>query len=262
MMQRFTIVSAAMLVFVLAACSSSPKPKKKVVPPPPPPTQVVVLGTIHGQHRTSELYGTAQLSEMIRQLRPTRVLCEIPPDRFMVALDEFERTGTVTEARVSQFPEYVDVLFPLTKEMDFDIIPCAAWTQAMSDERAAALARLRTERPEDSATVQEAQQQAERRIAAGGDPNDPRWIHTRPYDDIVRAGMTPYAALFDVDLGAGGWTAINEAHWALLSAALDDAKDTGERVVIMFGAWHKYWILDRLHERPDVLVIDPIRFMP
>ena len=26
------------------------------------------------------------------------------------------------------FPEYADVVFPLTKEMDFEIIPTAGWT--------------------------------------------------------------------------------------------------------------------------------------
>ena len=34
-----------------------------------------------------------------------------------------------------RFPEYVDVVFPLTKEMDFEIIPTAGWTRIMAEER-------------------------------------------------------------------------------------------------------------------------------
>src|SRR3546814_1652548 len=43
--------------------------------------------------------------------------------------------GKVTEPRTAVFPEYVDVAFPLTKELGFEIVGTAGWTQAIADER-------------------------------------------------------------------------------------------------------------------------------
>lgn len=222
--------------------------------------EVVVLGMIHGGHRESETYGIEQLAEAIRRIDPDYVLVEIPPDRIEAATVEFRETGEITEARVRVFPEYVDVLFPLTREIDFEIIACAAWTRPMADARRAKLIEWRTSRPEDTTESDRAQAEAEARIQAEGADDDPLFIHTERYDEIVRAGLEPYDRLFNDDLGPGGWENINAAHYALIAEALDAHTGEGKRFLITFGAWHKYWFLEQLRQRDDIVLIDPRRY--
>ncbi|MCP3906259.1 MAG: hypothetical protein GY715_21760 [Planctomycetes bacterium] len=219
--------------------------------------EVYVMGMIHGRHTDSDRYGIAQIKDAIRRLQPDYVLCEIPPDRLAVALAEFDEDREVDEPRVSHFPEYTDALFPLTGELRFEIVPCAAWTMEMSDRRRARLHEFEISRPDDFRAYREAIDLAEERIREGGADDDPRWIHTDAYDQIVRTGLEPYDRLFNDDLGPGGWSNINAAHYALIAAALDAHTGERTRVLIMFGAWHKYWFRDRLRERADVVLRNP-----
>jgi len=219
--------------------------------------RVIVLGMIHSGHRTSDVYSLDVLRGAIKEINPDYVLCEIPPDRFEAARDEFATDGKITEARVSRFPEYVDVMFPLTKTMDIEIVPCAGWTKAMSDDRNAKLKRWETERADETGEVNAAQAKAEAIMASEGDPNDPMYIHTDHYDELVKAGLEPYDRLFNDDLGLGGWTNINRAHYALIEAALDKHSGEGKTILITFGSWHKYWILEQLRERDDIEIVDP-----
>ena len=53
--------------------------------PPPREPEVLVLGMIHGGHRTSEAYGLPVIQEIVRRVDPDYVLCEIPPDRIEAA---------------------------------------------------------------------------------------------------------------------------------------------------------------------------------
>ena len=212
---------------------------------------------IHSGHVDSDEYGIETIQEIVRAYEPDYILAEIPPDRFDAAREEFARDGTITEARVSRFPEYVDAIFPLTREMDFVIVPCAGWTRAMSDDRNAKLKRWAVERPEETAEVDAAEAWVDEEIARRGfDGDDPAFIHTDEYDEIVRRGIEPYNRLFNDDLGAGGWDNINGSHWALIEASLDEHAGEGKRFLITFGAWHKYWIMDRLRERDDVELIE------
>ena len=62
--------------------------------------------------------------------------------RLDEGLLEFRATGMITEPRVVRFPEYVDVLFPLTRTLSFTIVPTAGWTRPMDLFRTAALKRI------------------------------------------------------------------------------------------------------------------------
>ncbi|MGV6813955.1 MAG: hypothetical protein ACWA5W_02980 [Phycisphaerales bacterium] len=215
---------------------------------------------IHSGHETSDVYSLDVLRNAIEEIDPDFVLCEIPPDRFEAARDEFAADGKISEPRVSRFPEYVDVLFPLTKTMDFEIVPCAGWTKAMSDDRNEKLDRWSTERPIDTAEVEMAQSQAEIQMANEGDINDPLFIHTDRYDELVKQALEPYNRLFNDDLGLGGWDNINAAHYGYIEAALDEHSGEGKTILITFGAWHKYWILEQLRQRDDIVIVDPKRY--
>jgi hypothetical protein len=216
--------------------------------------EVIVMGMIHDEHRTSEAYGIDVVQQIIRRIEPDYVLCEIPPDRLAAALEGFRATGQVTEPRVSRFPEYTDALFPLTREMRFEIIPCAAWTQPTADARVATLKRMEIERPEDYAESSESMDWIPAKLKAEGLSDDPGHIHAAHYDSIVQTGMAPYNRLFNDALGPSGWENINVAHYARITAALDAHRGEGKRVLIMFGAWHKHWFLERLRQRGDIKI--------
>lgn len=238
-------LSGLFVFFGLIGCAANPAP-----------SQVLVLGMVHSGHVNSDVYGIETINEIVRTYEPDYILTEIPPDRFDAAMAGFVRDGVVTEARVSRFPEYVDSVFPLTREMDFVIVPCAGWTRGMADDRRAKLELWRTERPDETAEVDAGMAWVDAEIARRGfAEDDPAFIHTDEYDEIVRAGMEPYNRLFNDDLGVGGWDNINAAHWALIEAAIDAHENEGARFLITFGAWHKFWFMDRLRERDDVVLI-------
>lgn len=237
---------------LLASCSTTPTV--------PAQTEVCVLGMIHSGHETAELWGLEEVSATLRNLQPDAVLAEIPPDRYSAAAAQFAANGVITEPRVLRFPEYTGVLFPLQAEVGYAIVPCAAWTRPMADARRALLEDWKTTRAQDTAEVDAGEAWIDAQLAAMGDPDDPRILHTDRYDEFVRRGLEPYDRLFGDDLGPGGWTNINAAHWALLEQAIDAR--AGQRLVITFGSWHKYWFMDRLRERDDVVLLDARDFLP
>ena len=230
-----------------------------------PKVEVIVMGMIHSGHRESQAYSLARVREIITRINPAAILCEIPPDRFDQAADEFRTTGTIAESRVSRFPEYTDVVFPLQSSMHFEIVPCAGWTAEMATDRRAKLEDWKTTRGGEYAEMRAAQVRAESTLKRQGLDGDPAGIHTPAYDDAVREGMEPYNRLFNDDLGLGGWDNINAAHYAHIERRInqevaraaeaeeeDATRTTTHRLLITFGAWHKYWFLDRLRERDDI----------
>lgn len=223
--------------------------------------EVIVLGMIHSGHKTSEAYSLDYLRKVIEEIEPDYVLTEIPPDRLAEAAAGFAKTGEVTEDRVRVFPEYVDVLFPLTKTMDFSIIPTAGWTRGMANYRREALNRLSEdpERAEDWAAYEAGFASMNEQLA--GRRDDPFFIHTDEYDAITKEGFHPYATRFADDLGRGDWERINAAHYLLIEAALLHHQYEGKRLLITYGAAHKYWFLEHLRQRDDIILLDPIPFL-
>ena len=133
-MIRIILLSCIIIIF---GCQSNPTTPAK------PLNEVLVLGTIHSGHLRDSIYNVAYLDKLIREINPDYILAEIPPDRMQEAMDGFKRDDTISEPRVLRFPEYVDVVFPLTKEMDFEIIPTAGWTRPMATERSEKLRAIR-----------------------------------------------------------------------------------------------------------------------
>ena len=144
-----TRLSAAAIVLALGACErgapSSPD-TSTATEAEPKTSEVLVLGMIHDGHRESATYGVDVIKEIVRAVDPDYVLAEIPPDRLDAALDSYRAAGAVDEDRVERFPEYTDTIIPLTTEMGFQIIPCAAWTREMADARRAKLAEREARR--------------------------------------------------------------------------------------------------------------------
>ncbi|MEM7687671.1 MAG: hypothetical protein AAF291_01490 [Pseudomonadota bacterium] len=217
-------------------------------------TKVHVLGTIHGRHRTSAAYSLPILEAAIMRAKPDVILTEIPPERVEAAFETFNATGEVDEPRTKVFPEYTDVVIPLARPQGWRVLGTAAWTPEIARARRAALDAIRND-PLRAAQWSE-HRAAMREFAekTRGRSDDPRFIHTSEFDQLVAKSREPYARFFDADLGAGGWTQINEGHNALVSEALDLLSEQGLNVLITFGTAHKYKILENLHRRPDVIV--------
>ncbi len=224
--------------------------------------EVIMVGTIHAAHRTSVRYSVDVLRKLIREIRPDYVLTEIPPNRLAAAMQAFRTTGQITEPRVARFPEYVDVLFPLTREMSFTIIPAAGWTRPMDSYRTAMLKRLAEDpaRRAEWDAYQAANRHADSLVTAVGN-DDPYFVNSARYDSIQTAAHEPYNRFFNRDLGPGGWDNINMSHMALISAALDSHRGAGRRFLITYGAGHREWFLRALRNRSDITLLEVAPFL-
>ncbi len=251
----FSAILTVAFSFGIAGCSTAaPGPKPTVNRDGK--TIVYVLGTIHSQHLTSKKYSVDILKAAIRKADPDQILTEIPPDRFAKAQRDFDQSGTVSEPRVRIFPEYRDVIFPLSRVMKFEIVPTAAWTQQISDDRDTALRRISSDPSRKAQWNAHRKAQSDFAKAVGNRGDDPSFIHTPEYDVLVRESQTPYETYFDGDLGAGGWKNINAAHLGLVNGALNRISGQGKVIVVTFGAAHKYMIINSLMNRSDVILQD------
>lgn len=219
-------------------------------------TRVTVLGTIHSTHRDSKKYSLNVLREAVRRAKPDVILTEIPPDRMAEAKRSFADTGQVTEPRTMVFPEYTDVIFPLSREMNFEIRGTAGWTQEIADNRQTALKQIENDpaRAEQWEQHLAARRNYSRELDGRGD--DPLFIHSAEYDEMVERAQAPYQRYFDGDLGPGGWTQINQAHTNLINSALDEMRGKGLKALVTFGSWHKYVIKRSLSLRKDAVQMD------
>lgn len=223
--------------------------------------EVLVLGTVHSAHLTDPVYNIAYLTRLIKQIKPDIILTEIPPDRLAEAMREFKKDGVITEPRVKVFPEYVNVIFPLTREMKFEIIPTAGWTKFMNDDRSKKLKEIRENpaRKADWQTYTEANQLSDDLLK--GKENDPYFIHTDEYDRIQDIGLQVYNKLFNDELGLGGWENINIAHYWNIEKALEKYRYQGKRILITYGAGHKGWFLRELRKRDDIKLLEMKPFL-
>ena len=228
-----------------------------------PKNEVLVLGTIHGGHLRDSVYTVDYLTKLIRNIAPDYILTEIPPNLFQEAMSGFKKDDSISEPRVMRFPEYVDVVFPLTKEMDFEIIPTAGWTRAMADDRSAKLRAISadTTRTSDWTAYQTANKISDSLYKASGRVNDPYFIHSHTYDSIQDIGLQTYNTLFNDELGLGGWENINISHYWNIEKALEKHRFEGKRVLITYGAGHKGWFLRQLKKRDDIDLLEMKPFL-
>lgn len=251
-------------IFILGAitliCSCTEKPEKEVEKLK---NEVLILGTIHGGHLTDSVYNILYLDKLVREIRPDYILAEIPPDRMEAAMIGFKRDDSISEPRVMRFPEYVDVIFPLTKELDFEIIPTAGWTKPMADERSAKLKAISKDssRIEDWKAYVEANRRSDSVYSATLKVNNPYFIHTHTYDSIQDIALQTYNKLFNVELGLGGWENINIAHYWNIEKALEKHRYEGKRFLIVYGAGHKGWFLRQLAKRDDITLLEMEPFL-
>jgi len=219
--------------------------------------EVLVLGTIHSGHLTKEEYSVEKLTKLIKEIQPDIILTEIPPDRFAAAVEGFKKDDSISEPRVMRFPEYTDVIFPLSKTMNFEIIPTAGWTRPMAMERQQKLRAISKDstRIKDWKAYTDANKISDSLMKAIGKENDPYFIHTKTYDSIYNISLEVYNKLFNVELGLGGWDNINIAHYWNIEKALEKYRYQNKRILITYGAGHKGWFLKELRKRDDITLL-------
>lgn len=225
--------------------------------------EVLILGTIHSGHLTDSIYNTSYLNKLIREIKPDYILAEIPADRFEESMNGFKRDDSISEPRVMRFPEYTDVVYPLTKEMAFEIIPTAGWTKPMADERTEKLKAISIDstRVADWKVYLEGNQLSDSVYKSTGKVDNPYFIHTHSYDSIQDLALQPYNRLFNVELGLGGWENINIAHYWNIEKALETHRYKGKRFLIIYGAGHKGWFLRQLKKRDDIELLEMKPFL-
>ena len=261
-MQQVTLYFS--ILFTLLLSISSCKPFDKKAPSDKnTKNEVLVLGTIHGGHLTEPVYNIDYLQKLIIEINPDFILAEIPPKAFKIAMEGFKRDDSISEPRTKQFPEYVDVVFPLSKKMDFEIIPTAGWTKYMAAQRGAKLRAIRkdTSRANDWAAYLKGNKLSDSIYKATGKVNDPYFIHTDAYDSIQNIALQPYNKLFNDELGLGGWENINIAHYWNIEKALEKHRYQGKRILITYGAGHKGWFLKELRKRDDIELLEMKPFL-
>lgn len=253
MLKSLKIKLIAVLTFALfAGCGAEP-----------PKNEVIVMGMIHSGHRTNPNYNIEVVKELVRQIDPDYILSEIPPDRFPQAMKEFQELDTIMEPRVRVFPEYVDAIFPLTKEMNFEIIPTAGWTKPMNDYRRQRLNEIRND-PEWAdrwSEYQEAGRKSSEAMNAAGNRNDPYFLNSDAYDEAAEIRYEVYNKLLNETLLLGGWDNINIAHYWNIEKALEAHRYEGKRFLITYGAGHKGWFLRELRKRDDITILDMTPFL-
>ena len=157
-----------------------------------------------------------------------------------------------------QFPEYTDVIFPLSEKLNFEIIPVSAWTEQMAEIREQKLYEISNDphRQDDWETYLLAKEKSAEVNEVNGNGFDPLWINSTAYDDMLEIELKVYNRLFNRELGAGGWENINKAHYSLIEKALDQFENKSKRILITFGAGHKGWLKRALSEKKNIKLID------
>ena len=248
------------ILFTITSCKQSEETKNS---DKKPKNEVLVLGTIHSGHLTDSIYNIDYLQKLIIKINPDYILTEIPPNLFKEAVKGFKRDDSISEPRTMRFPEYVDVVFPLSKKMDFEIIPTAGWTRSMAIERRDKLRAIKkdTSRTHDWAEYVKGNKLSDSLYKATGKVNDPYFIHTDGYDKIQDIALQPYNKLFNDELGLGGWENINIAHYWNIEKALEKHRYQGKRILITYGAGHKGWFLRELRKRDDIKLLEMKPFL-
>ena len=232
-------------------------------------TRVAVLGAIHGSHLSSKGYSVKAVIETVRKYRPDVVFVEIPPELFAAHVKAIDRKGFGTtkgdlagQRWIGAFPELYRGVIPLRKELGFEVVPVSGWRpQASSDRKEfwqgagkqGVMADRRRIYDQVRAALTEIQDRERHR-------EDPRFVNSQHYSDLRQLERTLWAACFDEGLGRGGEGAINRAHWRNIAAGLE--RHRGKRILIVYGAAHRYWFLRELRKRRDVELLNVRDYLP
>lgn len=227
-------------------------------------TEVVILATIHGAHLRSEGYSLAVLEGIVSRVDPDVVLVEIPPARFDKALQEVDELGeqasaeTIDDPWLRAFPELYKVVLPQRDELGYEVVPVSGWTPEVSKDRKA----YRAEHPQgprepDSSATRSAFKAAAAKHRAN---ENPRWLNGPEYLELSGRAERAKSNAADHELGQAGVEAINAAHFRLVARAIEEHR--GRRILLVYGALHRWYMQPRIEAMQGVTLLDVRRFFP
>ena len=227
-------------------------------------TQVGILAMTHSGHLTSERWGLAEVEAAVRAFDPEVLCTEIAPDRWERIDRDLRERDVIEDPRVLRFPEYREVLLRLRRELGYAIEPCAGWSLEMSDLRATRIEQFETMDAWEEQRAAYARDLAALHVVTppvrGYTNDDPVYLHSDESDEAQRAELALYDHYQNDMIGPGGWTNINVEHYRQVDRAI--RAHSGKRILITFGAGHRYWLLDQLEKRDDVEVVDMQPYLP
>lgn len=275
---KLALLPALMLTL---GCSETHEPSKSVAVPsaqepggqttefsPTQPkvqkTRVFILGTLHGGHLDSELWGLDQVRETIRRINPDVIGLELADDNLAAVLETWTANKTVEDERALRFPEYVQVVLPLMDEMDFDVASIAMWHEMLDKMRRGKVAEFnkldeyKQQREEYAAAkVWTKEWLATREFVA----DDPFYIHSWDADIYARGKSGAYDFYLNDVIGRPtGWTYVHDEHYDKIINVLREYP--GKTVLLTFGTNHIYWFNEILRWHPDVELVDPRPYLP
>ncbi len=260
--KRSLKLSLGLLVaLTLSACatsSSSSSPKSFAVARVAGRTELILLGALHKAHLSSRAYSLALIERVLRQVDADVVLVEIPPDRFDGALAEVDRLGAAATADaiqdpwLSAFPELYRVVLPLRHALGYEVVPVSGWRPIVSQHRQ----RYWRKHPQgpDTVSYRDATarfQQARRDQRAS---ENPCWVNGPEYRRLSAAAQQALAQSADAQLGEAAVLKINAAHWSFVKQAVQ--KHRGKRILLIYGALHRWYLEPRLRALPAVHWLD------
>jgi hypothetical protein len=147
--------------------------------------------------------------------------------------------------------------------MGFTIEPCAGWNLEMSDLRNTRIAEYQGEDRWAGPRAEWARRLAALPSTYGpaippGD--DPAYIHSDAYDQRQKSELALRDEYQNDMVGPGGWRNINVEHYRNVDITI--RKHRGKRILVTFGAGHKYWLLEQLRQRDDIEVLEMESFLP
>lgn len=260
MLARRTLLCAAL---ALAGCGGSGAAAQSPPARVPGRTEVAYLGTLHAPHLTSEQFSLGFIERVVRRVQPDVVLVEIPPDRFESAVSEVLELGeraskqTIRHDWVSSFPELYGAVIPLSRELGYELVPVSGWRPEVSRDRKAYF-DAHPDGP-DSERYREAKAAYDRAMKQHRASENPRWLNGPEYVELARRYRTAFADAADDQLGAAAVRAINAAHAEHVLRAVKQHR--GARILLVFGARHRWYIEPRVLALSEVTYLDVRRFM-
>lgn len=228
-------------------------------------TRVIVLGTLHGGHLDSELWGLEQLRETIRRIDPDVICVELADDNLLAALETWSAGKVVEDKRVLKFPEYVQVVLPLMDEMGFEVESGALWHEILDSMRRGKIADFNKleQFAEQRTAYQAAKAWTKEWLAAQdqGAADDPFYIHSADFDLRTKARAGAYDYYLNEWIGRPtGWTYVHDEHYEKIMNSVRN--HPGETVLVTFGTNHIYWFHELLRWNPDIDFVDVRPFLP
>lgn len=208
-----------------------------------PITEVVVLSTLHQFHAQSAAYSFDTLSRVIEQLEPDVLAVEL------TAADLRTRRDQATKQ------EYPRSIFPLLDRYGFPAValepPEPTFSELVGFSRRAGQ-DLQTAHPEKAEAFGTY-------VTALYEMLFERWtsvaaVNSAETDALLEAKHRYQAALFG-ELEVQGWEGWNQ-HFLeqILKAA---AEYPGQRIVVVVGVEHAYWLRARLREEQRIRLLNP-----